>query len=293
VETFFRAIIEGLLNGGIYALIALGVVMVYKASGVFNIAYGEIMMLLAYMTTSLAANLPSIWIALPVILLVGAASGLLFDRVLMRPLVGQPMMIPFMVCLLLGIFLSGAVILGWEGLPKTMPDLFPAGRISIGNISIDSILVWCFVAALTLFGIFVLFFRFSNVGLAMRAVSEDNVTSQSIGINVKKIYALAWAIGCTTAAISGVLASSVFVVDPSIGQFVIMRALPILLLGGLESIPGALVGALTIGIAETLSATYVENHISGFRDVLPFVLMVVILMLRPQGLFGQKRIDRI
>lgn len=293
MDQLTRAIVEGILNGGTYALIALGVVVVYKASGVFNIAFGELMILFAYLTTTVALSFFSIWTALPIVIIVGTVAGLFINRILMKPVIGQPMMIPFMICLLLGIFVNGLIILIWSGLPRVMPDYLPSGRIHLLGISVSGILVWSFVIALVIFGIFVLFFQRSKTGLAMRAVAESTSISQSLGVSVNRIFAMAWIVGCAAAVVCGILVTSQFSVDPTIGQFTILRALPVLLLGGLESIPGALVGAVIIGLTETMAATYVEPYVSEFRDVLPFILMVIILMIRPQGIFGQKRIERI
>lgn len=293
MEDFLRAIIEGLLNGGIYALIALGVVVVYKASSVFNIAYGEIMMLLAYIIVSLVATLSSIWIALAITVLAAILIGLAIDRLLMRPIMNQPMMVSFMVCLLLGIFVKGATVLWWKGLPRTMPEIIPSGRLAIGGITVSTTLVWGFFIAVAMFLLLALFFRYTRIGLGMRCVSEDTHVSQSLGINVKGIFALAWVIGCVTAIVSAVITGSVFFVDNTVGMFVIIRALPILLLGGLESIPGALIAALIVGLTESMTSVYIDPHIRGFRELVPFILMVIILMIRPHGLFGKRRIERI
>jgi len=127
----------------------------------------------------------------------------------------------------------------------------------------------------------------------MRCVSEDHLISQSLGINVKRIFAISWVVGCLSAAIGGMLLGSLFAVDSSIGAFGIVRALPVLLLGGMESLTGAFVGALLVGLTESLAGTYIDPHVSGFRQLLPYILMVVILIFRPHGLFGLKAIRRI
>jgi branched-chain amino acid transport system permease protein len=174
-----------------------------------------------------------------------------------------------------------------------MPGIFPSGSLSVGSLTFRYTWLSAFVIATVMFLIFVSYFRFTKGGLAMRAVSESHFISQSLGINVKSIFALSWVVGCLSAAVGGILLGSMFAVDTTIGSFAIVRALPVLLLGGIESIPGAFVGALIIGIAETIAGTYIDPHIAGFRELLPYVLMVAILILRPHGLFGLREIRRI
>ncbi|MBL7119980.1 MAG: branched-chain amino acid ABC transporter permease, partial [Dehalococcoidia bacterium] len=171
--------------------------------------------------------------------------------------------------------------------------IFPEGSASIGSVTFSWVLLISFIVAVAMFLVFVAYFRYSRSGLAMRCVSEDHVISQSLGINVKRIFAYAWIVGSMSAAIGGILLGSLFAVDSSIGGFAMMRALPVLLLAGLYSIPGAFVGALMVGLAESLAGTYIDPHVSGFRELLPFILMLVILMFLPSGLFGKKIIRRI
>jgi len=294
MDDFVRALTEGVLIGGVYALVALGVVVISKSSKVFNIAHGEIMMLLAFMMW---------WLLDPVdlplgvgLLCVGLASvliALICERVLMRPLIGRPMLIPFIVTLILGIFVKGTSTLAWGGTPRTMPAIFPEGSFTVAGASFSYTLLLSFLIATALFVAFVVFFQRTNTGLAMRTVAEDHVVSQSLGINVKRIFAICWVIGCLSAAIGGILMGSMYVVDTSLGVFTIMRALPVLLLGGVDSIPGAFVGAIIIGLAESFGATYIDPHVTAFREVLPYFLMLAILMLRPHGLFGLRAIERI
>ena len=294
MDTFIRAATEGILMGGVYALIALGVVVISKSSKVFNIAHGEIMMLLAFFTWWLLdpVDLP-LGVSLICVGLLSIVIALVCERFLMRPLIGRPMLIPFIVALILGVFVKGISILSWGGTPRSMPQIFPEGNFTLGGGTFSYTLLFSFIVATGMFVTFVLFFRYTKLGLAMRSVAEDHIVSQNLGINVKRIFAVAWVIGCLSAAIGGILMGSMFIVDPSLGGFTIMRALPVLLLGGIESIPGAFVGAIIIGLAESLSATYIDPHVAEFREVLPFVLMVLILMIRPHGLFGLKAIVRI
>ncbi|MCX5998754.1 MAG: branched-chain amino acid ABC transporter permease [Chloroflexi bacterium] len=294
MNTFLQVCVDGILLGGVYALIALGVIVVYKSSRVFNIAYGEIMMFLAYLMWFLFVShgLP-VWLALLIVTLAGAALGLACERIFLRPLIGKPMLITFMVCLVLGILIKSIAILWFGGSPQAM-DIFTRGNVSVGGISVSSAALWSFVIGVGMLLAFVLYFRYTRTGLGMRCVAEDSHASQSMGISVKRIFALSWAIGGVMAAIGGVLVGSLTIVGAdTLGMFALVRALPVLLLGGMESITGALVGGLIIGVTEGLASTYIDPHVDGFRELLPFILIVIILMMKPSGLFGQKTIERI
>ncbi len=290
-----RAILEGILLGGVYALVALGVVVVYKSSKVFNLAHGAILMLLAYFMWWLLAptNLP-LWTALIVIGVTSVLIGLVIDRFLMRPMIGQSGLTTFIMTMVLGFsVVQGIAVLVFKGQPQVMPPIFPSGILTIGNITISYVWLYAFMAAALMFLIFVSYFRFTRGGLAMRAVSEDPEVSQSLGIAVKRIFSVSWVVGCLSAAAGGILLGSMFPVHQDMGSLAIIHALPVILLGGIESIPGAFVGALIIGMAEILAITYVDPHITGFSQLLPFILIVVILIIRPHGLFGLREIRRI
>jgi len=297
MDTFLRAFIEGLLLGGVYALIVLGVVVVAKATQIINLAYGGMLMFLTYllwwlldtMELPLAAGLILMFIA-------AALMGLAIDRLFMRRLIGRPEagLVTFIGTLILGFsVIHGFAILLFKGKPEVMPKIFPEGTMSIGSLTFSYTWLFAFIFGIAMFLIFVAYFRLSKSGLAMRCVSEDHMISQSMGINVKRIFAYAWVVGGLSAAVGGLLLGSMFAVDSSIGGFAMMRALPVLLLAGLTSLPGAFVGALIVGLAESLAGTYIDPHVSGFMEVLPFILMVGILIVLPNGLFGTKIIRRI
>jgi branched-chain amino acid transport system permease protein len=294
METFLNAIVQGLLLGGVYALIALGVVVISKATKVFNIAHGNIMMMMAFFAWWLLTDLGlPLWAAAPLVAVFSVAVALILDRSVMRPLVGRPMLIPFVAMLLVGLVVKGVTVLWWGGEPRSMPEILPAGYFSLGEINVSWALLSSFLVATAMFVGFVLFFRYTKMGLAMRAVAERQVVSQSLGIDVRRVFAVSWIVGLLSAALGGILLASMFILDSTLGDFGMMRAMPVLLLGGIESVPGAFVGALIIGVVEILGGTYIDPHVTAFREVLPFVLMVAILMIRPNGLFGLKEIRRI
>ncbi len=294
MDTFLNAVVQGLLLGGVYALIALGVVVIAKATKVFNMAHGNLMMMMAFFTWWLvsAHDLP-LWAAVPLVMVFSVLVALILDRTVMRPLIGRPMLIPFVAMLLVGLIINGISTLWWGGRPRSMPHILPSGSLHLGGISLSWALLFSFLIATAMFVAFVLFFRYTRMGLAMRSVAERQVVSQSLGIDVNRVFAASWVVGLLSAAIGGILLASMFILDSSLGEYGMMTAMPVLLLGGIESVPGAFVGALIIGLVSTLSSTYVDPHVTAFSSVLPYILMVVILMIRPNGLFGLKEIRRI
>jgi len=297
MDTFLRAFIEGLLLGGVYALIVLGVVVVAKATQIINLAYGGMLMFLTYflwwllvpMGLPLAAGLILMFIA-------AALMGLAVDRFMMRRLIGRPEagLVTFLGTLILGFsVIHGFAILFFKGKPEVLPKIFPEGTISIGSLTFPYTWLYACIIGVLMFIVFVLYFRLTKSGLAMRCVSEDHMVSQSLGISVKRIFAYAWIVGALSAAIAGLLWGSMFAVESNMGGLAMMRALPVLLLAGLTSLPGAFVGAVLVGLAESLAGTYIDPHVTGFREVLPYIMMVVILIILPNGLFGTKAIRRI
>lgn len=294
MDALLNAVAQGLLLGGVYALIALGVVVISKATKVFNIAHGNLMMMMAFFAWWLLTDIGlPLWAAAPLVVVFSVVVALAIERSVIRPLVGRPMLIPFVAMLLVGLVVKGISVLWWSGEPRSMPHILPGGNLNIGSVSLSWALLASFLVATAMFAAFVVFFRFTRMGLAMRAVAERQVVSQSLGIDVKRVFIVSWIVGMLSAALGGILLASMFLLDSTLGDFGMMRAMPVLLLGGIESVPGAFVGALIIGLVETLSGNYVDPHITAFREVLPFILMVLILMVRPNGLFGLREIRRI
>ncbi len=296
-----RTIVDGLLWGGVFALITVGMVVVYKSTRIFNMAHGGILLFLTYLTWWLLAD-DRLGLPLPAALaaVTGAAivMGLAMDIILFRGLIGKGELTTFLITLVFGFsVIHGITVLVFEGKSQIMPAIFPDETISVvGNYRLSWELLCAFIASTLMFLIFVAFFRFTKSGLAMRCVSEDNVISQSLGIRVKRIYSLAWVICCLSAVVGGILLGTLTQVYSESGGmdgYAIMMALPIIVLGGLESILGAFLGALIIGLTQHLVASYVNTYIPGFSDISPYVLLMAVMIVRPHGLFGLKGIKRI
>ena len=297
---FIQMLLSGVSIGAVYSLVALGFVIIYKASGIFNLALGEMLVLGAGMAWVFfePLGLP-VWLGILLTLIFAAALGLFLERTSIRPMIGQPLFTAVMVTIALSIILRGFALMGWPSAGYAYPEFIPRRALEWGDILLSEQLLWTFFIALLAVLGFTLFFRYTKNGLAMRAVAEDHQVAQSAGISVKGILSLTWIVGGLLCAVAGILLGSITGVSielTSIG----LKVLPVVLLGGLDSIPGAVIGGLIVGVLETLSQGYLDPLVSrgtiigaGLKDVVPFMVMIVVLIFRPYGLFGLKRIERI
>ncbi len=282
-------LLQGLLTGGVYALIALGFVMVFKSSKILNLAYGQMIALGAYFLYWLLTSMgvPT-WLGILSLFVAGAVVGYLLERAFVRPLLEQSFLVLLMATLMLGILFQGIVVMVW-GVESFNLPFTPSGMLSVGDWQISPGAAWSFAAALLVFLLMTLVFRYTKVGLSMRVVAADHEVAQSLGIRVRRIFSLSWIISGMLAAIIGILVGMVWMVTPEVGDTALGKGLPVLIVGGLTSVPGALAGGLMIGLVESLGGYWAPN----IREVLPWVAMMVILLVRPNGLFGEKRIERI
>ena len=282
-------LVQGLLVGGVYALIALGFVLVFKSSLVLNLAHGQMIAILAYFLYQMLATwgLPD-WAGIMLIIPCGALLGFLMERLAVRPLLGQPFLSLLMMTLMVGFLLNGIRVLIWGSESFVLP-FTPSGQWTIGSVSIIPARAISFIVAGVIFLLLTALFRYTKVGLGMRVVAADHEVAQSLGLRVKQVFSISWALSGAFAAVCGILAGMVFTVTFSMGDQVLGVGLPVLLLGGLNSIPGAVVGGLIIGLAEALGSYYQP----ALKEIVPWMLMLVILLIRPYGLFGEKRIERI
>ncbi|MBI4788296.1 MAG: branched-chain amino acid ABC transporter permease [Chloroflexi bacterium] len=295
-ELFPQFFATGILTGGVYALVALGLVLIYKASRVFNFAQGHILMVGAFIAWWFTENMGmSIWVAFAAAIATAAVLGLAIERVALRPLIGQPILATVMMTLALAQFLQGAAIMTFGAYQRSLPDLFPLQPIILGDVRLKLNLVLAFAMTMLGFGAFVLFFRFTPSGLAMRAAAEDHQLAQSTGLSVPRIFGMAWAIASVVATVGGVLLASISGLEVTLA-IIALKAFAAVLFGGLESIPGAIVGGLTVGVIESLAAGMpLDPAIRALNlgDIAPYVFMLLVLLIRPDGLFGLKRIERI
>ncbi len=295
-DLFPQFLATGLLTGGIYSLIALGLVLIYKSSRVFNFAQGHMLMVGAFVTWWFTDEFGwNVWLAFAAAIGVAVVMGLLIERLALRALIGQPILATIMMTLGLSQILQGGTIIGFGAMQRSLPQMFPLQPIILGDVRLKMNLVMAFGIAMLGFLLFVLFFRYTRWGLAMRAAAEDHQLARSVGLRVPRIFGLAWAIASVVATVGGVLLASISGVELNL-SIVALKAFPAVLFGGLESIPGAIIGGLTVGIIENLvggmpaDPTIRSLHLA---EVAPYVFMLIVLWFRPDGLFGLKRIERI
>lgn len=284
-----NVIVAGLLIGGVYGLIALGFVMVFKSSQVMSLSQGYVIGLCAYILYTLMVALGlSAAFALPILLICGMAVNVLIERLTIRPLMGQSFLAILMMTLMVGTGLKSFMVFFYQGKIWNIP-FTPRGLWTIGGIKIMPDAAASFLVASVAFILLVILFRYTRLGLAMRVVAADHEVAQSLGIRVNRIFSVSWAAAGAFAAVCGVLLGMVFSVTVDLAPLGLAKGMTILLVGGLNSIPGAFVGGLLIGLTESVSAYWVP----ALREIAPFVFMLIVLLVRPSGLFGQKRIERI
>jgi branched-chain amino acid transport system permease protein len=303
MEVFFNLVISGIMVGSIYALVALGWVLIYKCSGVLNLAMGELTLIGAYVSLTLynwfvlriGQSTTAFLVALLGTLIVGGILGLLTERLFLRRMIGEPVLSVIMVTVGLSFFFKGVVEFIWYTDTRVFtPDVFSKKPIPLwGDIYVDSIYLWSFIAAIVLLLVFVAFFKYTRWGLAMQATADDEMAALSLGVSAKFVYALAWAIAFMAAGVGGTLLGNVNGVNISVGYLGLL-VLPAVVLGGLNSVPGAIVGGLIIGVLQNLADGYLSQFTpGGVKEVAPLAFMVILLLFKPYGLWGWQRIERV
>ncbi|OAN44602.1 MULTISPECIES: branched-chain amino acid ABC transporter permease [Chloroflexus] len=293
MDRIIQLALSGIANGAIFALVALGFVLIYKSSDVINFAQGELLLIGAYLTYAMVEQFGLWWPAgVVVAVALAAVVGVLIEQLVLRPLIGEPAISVIMVTIGLSSLLRAIVGAIWGVTPRPAPQFLPTDTVTIlgANVGVDRI--WAFGLAIALFALLTLFFRFSREGIAMRAVADDQQAALSMGISVKKVWAVAWAIAAITAAVGGILLMSIFGgVSGTIGR-VGLLVFPVVILGGLDSIPGAIIGGLIIGLLQSFAGGLLPPE-WGLGEVAPFIILLFILLVRPYGLFGQRIIERV
>ncbi len=293
MEKFIQLTLSGVANGAIFALVALGFVLIYKSSDVINFAQGELLLIGAYLTYTTVEMIGLWWPAGVIVAVVLAAiTGVLIEQLVLRPLIGEPAISVIMVTIGLSSLLRAIIGSIWGVTPRTAPQFLPRDTITLFGASVGADRLWAIVLALALFALLTLFFRYSREGIAMRAVADDQQAALSMGISVKQVWAIAWAIAAVTASVGGILLMSIFGgVSGQIAR-VGLLVFPVVILGGLDSVPGAIVGGLIIGLLQSFAGGYLPPEL-GMGEVVPFIVLLLILLVRPYGLFGQRIIERV
>jgi branched-chain amino acid transport system permease protein len=294
LEFFLSLVLSGASIGLMYSLIALGFVLVYKATDAINFAQGEFVMLAGLIVVvALGFDRVPLIAAVAVVLAAMIGFGFGLERVVLRPLLGRPVVAVIMATIGLAAILRGLgpVIFGKEVRSISLP--IGDDPIAIGPATLPPIQVLGAVVAIVFFVAFSWFFKKSRMGVAMRAVADNQQVAQAMGIDVERYFALAWAMAGIVSALGGIVWGAMLGVDVQLA-LVGLKVFPVVILGGLDSIGGALVGGLIIGIVESLAAGYLDPYVGGgTKDFAPYVLMILMLMVRPYGIFGRRQIERV
>ena len=294
MELFLMTITTGVMVGGIYALVALGWVLIYKCSGVLNLAMGEMTLIGAYVSLSFYSMGVPFLLSLLFSLIIGFALGIITERIFLDRLIGKPVLTVIMVTVGLSFFFKGTVELIWGTDTRVFdPPVFTIEPIRFGPIIVGQAYLWSFVAAIVLLIIFVSFFKYTRWGLAMQATADDEMAALSLGVSARFVYATAWAIAFMAAGVGGTLLGNINGLNISV-SYLGLLVLPAVVLGGLNSVPGAIVGGVLIGVLQNLCGTYLDRYFPGaVKEIAPFAFMAIFLLFRPHGLWGWERIERV
>jgi branched-chain amino acid transport system permease protein len=291
---FLQFVITGISVGMVYALIALGFALIWKSSSVANLALGQIVLLSSWFTYSMLVqvNLP-LYIAFPIVILFALFLGWVIERFALRPLIAQPILSLITVTLGIGYFIEGVITFIWPWSVDALPRLFPQKVVHIGPAVISQEYIWVIGICLLVFILLTLFFRYHRMGIAMRATADDQMAVQACGIPVTRVFSTSWMFACVVAAIGGILISSISGITQGLVETG-LKSFSVVILGGLDSFGGAIIAGPIIGLAENLGGGYLTHYLwSGVKDIIPFVIIIIVMVIKPYGLFGEERIERI
>ncbi len=286
----FEISLTGIASGGLYALAALAFVLVYKATRVVNIAIGEMLMVGAYLFFTFAASfaLP-IWMAVIGAVIGTGLLGAIVERTMIRPLLGEPPISVFMVTVGLASILVGLVEIIWTADQRRLPEFLPKAPIMVGDAFLAPKVFYGALIAAVLIGAVLLVFRFWRGGVALRATASDQAAAYSMGINVPRVFSLAWVASAMIASVAGIMVGAIGGISSSMGVFG-LSVLVVVIVGGLDSVLGALVGGVFIGLIEALAGAFLGGE---YKLLATFIVLVLVLMVRPYGLFGTHEIERL
>ena len=290
MDIFLQLTVSGLSTGMIYALAAAGFVVIYKASDVINFAQGDLLLLGTYLIFFAVAQTGLPWsLGVLVTVVLAVAVALAVERLVLRPLVGEPIISMIMVTIGLSSVLRGAINAIWGPNPRAFESFLPAGDLVIGPAVLSAARVLSIPIALAVLAALGLFFRHTRDGIAMRAIADDQQAALSMGISIPRVFGVAWGLAAASAAIGGIMLGNIVGVSPNVAA-IGLRVFPVVILGGLDSIKGAVVGGAIIGLLEVYVGFYVGH---GLNLVVPYLVLIMVLMVRPYGLFGKEIIERV
>ncbi|MCY3679329.1 MAG: branched-chain amino acid ABC transporter permease [Gemmatimonadetes bacterium] len=290
MDVFLQLTVSGLSTGMVYALAAAGFVVIYKASDVINFAQGDLLLLGTYLVFFAIAQtgLP-LSVGILVTVLLAVAVALAIERLVLRPLIGEPIISMIMVTIGLSSVLRAAVNAIWGPAPRSFESFLPTGDVALGPVTLSTGRLLSIPIALAVLAALWLFFRHTRDGIAMRAIADDQQAALSMGISIPRVFGIAWGLAAASAAIGGIMLAGIVGVSPNVAA-IGLRVFPVVILGGLDSIRGAVIGGAIIGLLEVYTGGYVGR---GLSLVVPYVVLVLVLMVRPYGLFGKEIIERV
>ena len=294
MEFLLELLVNGLLVGMMYALVALGFVLIYKASSVFNFAQGELVMFGGFVAAAMLTiyGIP-LGLALPIALGLMIALGFGIERGMLRTLVGRPVIAIIMATVGLASVLRGVAPMLWGAATKDLPLPLPVRPFIVADLFISPLNLVAGGASLAFLAAFGYFFKKTRIGVAMRAVADDQQAAMSMGINVGSIFALTWGIAGLVSAIGGIIWGNFLGVDTQLA-LVGLKVFPVVILGGMDSVLGAVLGGLIVGAVENVAAGFVDPLVGGgTKDFVPYMLMIIALLIRPSGFFGKEIIERV
>jgi len=281
---------SGIAIGAIYGLIAMGFAVIYKATGLVNFAEGEMSMIVAYIAWTIATTLSgNVFVVVAGSIVAGVLLGLVVERFIMRPMLGEPIFSTVLVTIGVAVVLRSLITLIWDAYPHALDVGVGKGVAHLAGVGLRTAQVAAVLTLLAIMAAFYLFFRYSKVGVAMRAVAADDRTALLMGVSAHRIHAIAWGCSSAIAGIAGVLFALVYDLSPAMFQ-IGLKSFPATILGGLDAVNGSGFGGVLIGIVENLAGGYLG---SGMKDVAGFLMIIVVLMVQPFGLFGEREIVRV
>ena len=292
MEFFLQLLVIGLSIGFLYALAALGFVMIFKSSSVLNFAHGELLATGAFLFLVLSA-----WAKVPIVVAFAAtlagsfALGFIVERLFLRPLIGEALIEVIMLTVGLAAMFKGLLLFIFGGDIHVYPKFLPkALNLNLGNIQIPSVYIATFIIGIIFLVLFGLFFKYSSQGIYMRSVADNQSAALSLGVHVRRVFALSWAIAALVCAMSGIVLGILNGISVHDLSTIGLKVFPVVILGGLDSIGGAIVGGVIIGLLESFTGGYISNSL---KEILPYIVLILILMVRPYGLFGLVEIERV
>jgi len=294
MNELLQYVVTGLADGMIYALLALGFVLIWKSSGVANLAIGQIVLLCSWFAYAMLVQLSfPLWLGLICVIAFALLLGWFIERFALRPLIAQPILSLIAVTLGLGYLFEGLITMIWPQSFAVLPEIFPSDTLHIGTAVVSTENLWVAGVCLMVFLLLSLYFRFHKMGIAMRATADDQKAVQACGIPVTSIFANSWMIACLVGAVGGVLLASMYGVKFGLVE-TSLKALSVVILGGMDSFLGALIAGPIIGLAENIGGGYLTPYLWPlFKDIVPYLIIIIVIIFKPYGLFGAKRIERI